>query len=472
MRDLRSQNIVSVRYDRGTLVLDGLADRELHGAFGDEPWQWDERIGAWRCDAVHYAAVREILSRSFGPRADDTVPSPPRMAWPKVDLPKLRPEQREALAAWRAGRMRGQVIMPTGTGKTMVALAAMAAARAATLVVAPVRDLMYQWHRQIEQHLGYDAGIVGDNLYNLQPVTVTTYDSAYIHAAELGSRFGMLIYDEEHHLAGASRREAAIMNTAPCRLGLTATPERADGKHADLAWLVGPEVYRMSIAAARGRTLAEFEVVRVPVALTDPEQAVYDQCTRQVRSFLALRRDAKKGYDWQDLCKESAADPAARSAQKAYRVKQAIEDRATEKLRVLEDLFRLHIGQKTIVFAGSNAMAMEVSRRFLAPTILSHTPKGERRTVLDGFADGSFPVLIANRVLDEGIDVPAAKIAIVLGGQASTRQAKQRLGRILRRQGNAPATLYEVVCENTKEVYRSRQRRASDAYERTRHRRI
>jgi superfamily II DNA or RNA helicase len=139
---------------------------------------------------------------------------------------------------------------------------------------------------------------------------------------------------------------------------------------------------------------------------------------------------------------------------------------------VLEDIFRLHNGRKTIVFAGSNAMAIEVSKRFLAPTILSHTRKRERLGVLQGFADGRFPVIVANRVLDEGVDVPEAKVAVVIGGQGSTRQAKQRLGRVLRRSGNIRATLYEVVCENTKEVMRSRKRRRSDAYERTLHRRV
>jgi superfamily II DNA or RNA helicase len=75
-------------------------------------------------------------------------------------------------------------------------------------------------------------------------------------------------------------------------------------------------------------------------------------------------------------------------------------------------------------------------------------------------------VLVANQVLDEGVDVPVAKVAIVIGGHASTRQAKQRLGRILRRSGEARATLYEIVCEETKDEHRSRRRRRSDAYDR------
>jgi len=353
-----------------------------------------------------------------------------------------------------------------------VALAAMAQAQTATLVVAPIRDLMYQWHRRILKGLGYDAGIVGDNTFNLRPVTVTTYDSACIHMAQIGARFGLLIFDEEHHLPGPTYREAAIMSTAPMRLGLTATPERYDGKQVDLDWLIGSVAYDMPFQEARGGTLADFVVVRIPVHLDDQEQASYDQHSRQVRFFMAERRKDQPGYAWKDLCGESGKDPAARQALKAYRLKQAIEDRAAEKLRILEDLFRLHAGQKTIVFAGSNAMAMDVSRRFLLPTILAHTRKKERQAVLDGFAGEAFPVIVANQVLDEGVDVPEAKVAVVIGGQASTRQAKQRLGRILRKTDSARATLYEVVCQTAGETQRSRQRRRSDAYERTRHHRL
>jgi len=342
----------------------------------------------------------------------------------------------------------------------------------ATLVVAPVRDLMYQWHRRILTTFGYDAGIVGDSLFNIRPITVTTYDSAYIHMDKMGAGFGLLVFDEEHHLPGKCRREAAILSAATMRLGLTATPERSDGLHKDLDWLIGPIVYHMPFAKAKGSTLADFDVVRIPVALTDSEQATYDQCSQAVRHFIASRREEHPRYGWQDLCKESGKDPQARHAQKAYYLKQSIEDRAAEKLRVLEDIFRLHHGQQMLVFAGSNAMAIEVSKRFLLPTILSHTRKRERLAVLEGFAQGLFSVLVANRVLDEGVDVPEAKVAVVIGGQGSTRQAKQRLGRILRRSGRARATLYEVVCVNTKEVERSRKRRRSDAYERTLHRRV
>ena len=463
---------VQLSYDRGTLVLSGLGRPELGALFERELWNWDWRVSAWRCDAINYAAVCDALDEGLGDRWSDGVPRPPRVRWPRVSLPSLRQAQQEALDAWLQARGRGQVVMPTGTGKTEIALAAMRHTSVATLVVAPVRDLMYQWHRRILRGLGCDAGIVGDALHNVRPVTVTTYDSAYIHMGELGARFGLVVFDEEHHLPGPRRREAALMCAAPLRLGLSATPERSDGLHADLERLIGPVVFRQEIPEAKGKTLADYDVVRIPVALSDAEQQRYDRASQQVRAFIAERREQDKRYDWRKLCAESGRDPEARRVQKAYYAKKAIEDRAAEKLRVLEDLFRLHAGERIIVFAGSNAMALDVSRRFLVPTLLSHSRKRERQAVLEGFAEGGFPVLVANQVLDEGVDVPSAKVAVVIGGLASTRQAKQRLGRILRRTGQARATLYEVVCEDTKEVERSRQRRRSDAYQRTSHRRL
>jgi superfamily II DNA or RNA helicase len=152
-------------------------------------------------------------------------------------------------------------------------------------------------------------------------------------------------------------------------------------------------------------------------------------------------------------------------------MKKAIEDRAEEKLRVLEDLFRLHLGEPCIVFAGSNAMAREVSTRFLIPCLLSHSRKGERLDVLQGLESGIYPALVANRVLDEGVDLPAVKVAIVIGGLASSRQAQQRLGRVLRKSGTSRAVLYEVVTADTNEVRRARQRTRSDAFDRIQHRR-
>jgi superfamily II DNA or RNA helicase len=464
-----SKPLPALSFSGGTLVLEGMDRDEVRLAFPSTPWVWDPRVAAWRCDAREYASVVKQFADSARP-VEDRVPGWEPIPWPQVKIHPLRPEQQAAVGAWTAAR-QGIIVMPTGTGKTEVALSIMAQTAVATLVVAPVRDLMYQWHRRILAGLGYDAGIIGDNVFRVRPVSVTTYDSACIHTEQLGNRFGLLVFDECHHLPGPLWRDAARMSAATMRLGLTATPERSDGRHADLSWLIGPVVYDMPLSAARGQSLAEYNVVRIPVHLSPEEQARYDQCSRVVRSYFAAQRKLDPQITWPDLCKQTASTPEARRAMTAYFAKKSIEDRAEEKLRVLEDLFRLHVGEPCLVFAGSNAMARDVSRRFLIPCLLNHCGKRERLEALRGLEDGTYPALVANQVLDEGVDLPEVKAAVVIGGTSSSRQAKQRLGRILRKSGNAQAVLYEIVCADTTEEDRSRRRRQSDAYHGTRHRR-
>lgn len=460
-----------LRFDQGTLTLRGWTREGIESVFADQnPWQWDQRAHLWRCDAWHYAIVkRQIDLRAW--QVEDWATEWPASELGQVNLPSLRTHQQEAVERWTESK-RGVVVMPTGTGKTEVALKLMEQLRVPTLVVSPVRDLMYQWHRRIQQGLGYDSGIVGDMAFDVRPVTVTTYDSAAIHAPKLGNRFEFVIFDECHHLPGEFRRDAARMSLAPFRLGLSATPERSDGRHADLGWLIGPTVYHLPISAVRGTVLADYEVVRIPVHLNPQEQTRYDQLSAEVRQFVYQRKQEDPQFRWSEVCAESALDPASRSAVLAFRQKQAIEDRAVEKLRVLEDLFRLHAGTPMVVFAGSNAMAFEVSRRFLIPCLLSHCGKKERHEILTGLQSGDYPALVANQVLDEGVDLPTIKVAVVIGGTASTKQARQRLGRILRRSGDAKAVLYEVICSETNEAKRSRRRRDNDAYQGTRNRRI
>ncbi|HVW36505.1 MAG TPA: DEAD/DEAH box helicase family protein, partial [Pirellulales bacterium] len=381
-------------FSAGTLLLEHAAAAAVRKTFGDLPWVWDRRTNGWRIDALEYTAVRERADRCRL-AIEDSVPQWHAVAWPKVDLHALRPEQQAAVRAWNQTR-RAAIVMPTGTGKTEVALAIMHQTAVSTLIVAPVRDLMYQWQRRIHQRLGYDAGIIGDSIFSVRPVSVTTYDSACIHMERLGDRFGLVVFDECHHLPGQIRRDAARMSAAPWRLGLTATPERSDGRHVDLATLIGPTAYEMPISAARGATLADYEVVRVPIHLSPEEQARYDSLSREVRSYMTERRKTEPRFSWEDLCGDSGHDPAARRALRAYRAKQSIEDRAEEKLRVLEDLFRLHAGCPIIIFAGSNAMARDVSRRFLIPCLLNHCGKRERAEVLAGLESGLYPALAAN----------------------------------------------------------------------------
>jgi superfamily II DNA or RNA helicase len=479
---------IVLSFEEGTLSLRNMASSIIRKIFPVGIWKWDNRSGFWRADALHYKNVLEQFkqykwgispcSHSYVMEGeskadfdisnerevlDDNVPSWQSVSFSRIDLPDLRPEQKEAASLWWQDK-RGVIVMPTGTGKTEVALYLMHRLQCSTLVVAPVRDLMYQWHRRILAALDFDAGIVGDAQNDVRPITVTTYDSASIHMNKIGNQFSFIIFDECHHLPGRFFREAALMCAAPYRLGLTATPERSDGRHTDLDDLIGPVVYRLSLPQVKGNTLADFDVVRIPVHLSPKEQTRYDDLSRRIQRYMIEKRKEKPDYSWENLLTESGTDQESRAIQKAFYMKQALEDRAEEKFRILEDIFRLHFGSRIIVFTGTNATARAISLRFLIPCLLSHCKKEERGEILSGFTQGKYPAIAANRVLDEGVDVPEAKVAVVLGGLGSTRQAVQRLGRVLRKTGNERAVLYEVVCEDTREETVSRRRRRSEAY--------
>ncbi len=469
-----NQSKLSLNFERGTLLLKTPHQELIKQISQNIPISYDPRVSAWRCDALYYTAIRNTALQA-GWRLEDNVSKWREVKWQQPALPPLREEQQQAVDRWMNTK-RGVIVMPTGTGKTEIALTIMQNLAVCALIVAPVRDLMYQWHRRILQGLGYDAGIIGDNTYLVHPVSVITYDSACIHMEKLGRFFQLIVFDECHHLPGEMRREAALMCAAPFRMGLTATPERSDGRQKDLDWLIGPVVYHLPIAKVKGNTLADYEIIRIPVHLSQEEQDTYNACSKCVRDYMMRKnkQETETGgtFQWQDLMAETGKDPGARAVQKAYYKMQSIQDRAEEKLRVLEDLFRLHLGERILIFTGSNRMAREISCRFLVPCLLNHCQKKERLDILDGFRDGGYPALVANQVLDEGVDIPAAKVAVVVGGSASTRQAKQRLGRILRKSGSKQGILYEVVCEDTGEVQRSRDRRSSDAYQGTHHRRL
>ncbi len=283
-----------LRFEQGTLTLNGWAPAAVEKVFGRSLWSWDMRSQAWRAPAIAYPTIIEALTnKSVG--TANVVEQWQTVNWAHVNLPEMRAEQSQAVDSWMKTR-RGLIIMPTGTGKTEVALRLMADTRCSTLVVAPIRDLMYQWHRRILRALDYDAGIIGDNTFNVKAVSVTTYDSACIHMPQLGNRFKLLIFDECHHLPGMMRSDAARMSIAPWRLGLSATPERTDGRHTLFGELIGPEVFRLGIDEVRGKSLAEYTVVRIPVHLTQDEQDRYEALGREIRQYMQEARELNPTY--------------------------------------------------------------------------------------------------------------------------------------------------------------------------------
>jgi superfamily II DNA or RNA helicase len=354
----------------------------------------------------------------------------------------------------------GVVVLPTGAGKTYLAQLAMQATRRSTLVVVPTLDLMQQWYAHLLAAFpDTSVGLLGGGSHDQTPLLVATYDSAAIYAETLGNRYALLVFDECHHLPSDFTRVIAEYSLAPYRLGLTATPERTDGKHADLVELIGPEVYRTSPAALSGTVLAMHRVVRLKVKLSQHERQRYDELLAMRDRFLqqqGIRLGSLTG--WHLFVQASARSRAGRSAMLAHREARAIAFGTAGKLRALADLLAQHYPARTLIFTEDNATVYRIAQEFLIPAITHQTPVKERHAILSCFRSGAYPVVVASRVLNEGIDVPEASIAIVLSGSGSTREHIQRLGRILRQGEGKLAVLYEVIAEATSEEHTARRR--------------
>ena len=444
----------------GTLELSGAAKQDNV----PKPLAWDARSGVFRAPAVGYAEVVMALRRQQAPY-EDRARAYPELTSGLLVRREPRPFQVEALAAWEKGRGRGVVVLPTGAGKSHVALMAIDARRRAALVVAPTLDLVRQWYDLLRRSFGTEVGVVGGGSHDVRPITVTTYDSACLHMEHLGARFGLVVFDECHHLPGPSYSLAAELSLAPFRLGLTATPERADGLNARLESLIGPTLYRKDIIELSGRYLADYEVERVDVELTEAERSEYEEQRGIYLEFVrsqGIRFDSPQGFG--SFVMRSAQSAAGQRAMRAYRRQRELALASSAKLEYLEHLLSEHRQQRSLVFTQDNATAYAVSRRFLIPVITHQTKIKERSEILERFAKGEYNAVATSKVLNEGVDVPDASVAIVLSGSGSVREHVQRLGRVLRRQGDKRAILYELVSSRTNESGTSERRREHSAY--------
>lgn len=418
--------------------------------------RWDEKLRKYIGLAYKYAEVREYFSGSRI-SIEDKVLDP--LPFPQIhDSVELRDYQAKALELWMKER-RGVIVLPTGAGKTVVALKAIAKLGVATLILVPTIDLMNQWHSQVMTRLGVDAGRLGGGYDSVKGITVSTYDSAYVRAEELGNRFALLIFDEVHHLPSEGYMNVAQMSAAPYRLGLTATPEREDGRHVLLDDLVGPVVFRTSPSQLSGKYLSEFETEKIYVNLTPEEEKRYYALREKFKRFLASRKiRLTSSQDFGKLVRMAYRSREAREALLAWHESTEIAVNSRAKVNKLRELLTLHDQEKTIVFTRNVELAYEISSLFLIPVITYRTPKDEREEILRLFREGKYRVVVTSNVLDEGIDVPDASLAIVLGGYGSRRQLVQRLGRILRKKDGKRAKFIEIVAKGTVDYSLSRRR--------------
>jgi len=459
-----SEMPVHLSYDRGTVLVgggpEGFDYSTLPGVL------FDPRTSTYRAQGRHYRSIVErLLSQKLAytdsARGWDNAPT----QWKMNAEREPRDYQIDARDTWIKTGRRGVVVLPTGTGKTFVAFLCIEKIGRPTLVVTPTIDLMNQWYSELSKVFGIEVGLVGGGYHEFKPLTVTTYDSAFQRLEQWANRFGLLVFDECHHLPGPSYSEAAIAGLAPFRLGLTATPERADLGEDRYPELIGPIVYRLDINDLAGEFLADYVAQRVYVDLSPEEEELYRTSREEYRQFVNDNRISLGGPNgWQKFIFEASRTPQGRAALRAHRLAKRIEQGASGKFKELERILERHPRERAILFTADNATVYRIARQYLVPAITHQTKAKERKQILERIHSGEYTVVVTSQVLNEGVDVPAAGVGVVLSGTGSTRENVQRLGRLLRKHGDKQAVLYELVARGTAEEFVSERRRQHRAF--------
>lgn len=301
-------------------------------------------------------------------------------------------------------------------------------------------------------------GVFAGGERRVAPLVVATCASARRHMEWLGDRFDLLVVDEVHH-SGGGGDELLEMSTAPVRLGLTATPAEDPTRDRRLDDLVGPEVYRATIEELAGTFLAPLALMRITVDLDRPERLAYDREVAAYRPCVRASFEAAPGASWPDFVSFASRSEEGRRALAAWRRSRELLHLPAARRAVLSSLLTRHVQSRVLVFTPDNETAYAVARAELIQPITCEIGPAERRRALDAFARGELRALVSARVLDEGVDVPAADVAVILGGQGGNRQYVQRVGRVLRPAEGKKALVYEVVVRGTFEERKVETRR-------------
>lgn len=453
-----------VEFDRGTLILrappQALIDSQT-------ALKWDDRTRVHRAPAWLYREVVLFLHRAQLPYEDRARAFDPH-AFTLQETITPRSYQAEALQAWADHGSRGVVTLPTGAGKTVLAVLAIARTKRPTLVHVPTLDLMHQWYEVLKKFFGAPIGLLGGGYSDLQPLTVATYDSALLHVQSKGNRFGLLVFDECHHLPGEQTQYVALASVAPYRLGLTATPERSDGREDVLYEIVGPLCYQADIRTLEGNTLAPYQVCTLEVDMGTAERDSYEEARGQYIAFVRREGiDFSRPNGWQSFIFKASRSAEGRAAFQAYLKQKKLSQAHEAKEQLIWDLLCRHKGGRILIFTQDNETAYRIGRKYLLPVLTHHTKVKEREAFLNGFRSGRYSILVTSKVLNEGVDVPEANVAIIVSGSGSVREHVQRLGRILRAQPGKQAVLYELVSRGTGETFVNQRRRQHSAYEKS-----
>ena len=449
-----SSKQVTLKYQKGTIVIKGLESLPYATI--------DSRTNSLISYGINYKKITEYLKAKNVDYEDFVLNLLPLGKLPKIKV-KLRDYQKEAIESWSQEKM-GSIVLPTGAGKTIIGLKIIEMINSPTLIVVPTLDLIKQWTQILSKSFNIEIGNIGGGTENIQGITVSTYDSAYIKAKSIGNKFLLIVFDEVHHLPAPSYRLIAETFIAPFRLGLTATLEREDHLDTDFPFLIGKTTFRITAnELAKNNYLANYVIERKQTFLSEEEyqkykenMAVYYTCLRKI----GLKMNSYNSF--KRLIMISSRNNLARRALVARNKAIDIALNSRSKMEEIRKILSENKNIKTIIFTQHNKLVYDISNAFLIPFITYKSSKEEREDVLGGFKDGRYKAIVTSKVLDEGIDVPDAQLGILVSGTGSSREFVQRLGRLLRpKNDNQQARLIEIVSSGTSETLTSKRRQRS-----------
>ena len=336
---------------------------------------------------------------------------------------KIRPYQELAAEGfWHGGS--GVVVLPCGAGKTIVGAAAMAHAKATTLILVTNTVAARQWREELLKRTTLNDDEIGEYSgakKEIRPVTIATYqvmtkkkNGVYAHLDLFDSYdWGLIIYDEVHLLPAPIFRFTADIQSRR-RLGLTATLVREDGMEGEVFSLIGPKRFDVPWKEIETQGyIAPAECIEVRVNLTESERLSY--ATAEVENRYRYCATTRTKRD------------------------------------VVEALVKKHQGEQILVIGQYIDQLDELSEVLGVPVIKGETPVKEREILFNQFRSGEVTTLVVSKVANFSIDLPDATIAIQVSGAFGSRQEEaQRLGRILRPKSDGrSATFYSVVSRDT-----------------------
>ena len=405
-----------------------------------------------------YDVISELEHYGFKIIDKDDVLSPKKLPRQIKFTGELRNYQKAALDKWTENRKKGIIALPTGSGKTIIAIAAIALVGVYSLIVVFTKDQLMQWIDRIMEFMNANelVGAYYGDEKSLRPITVTTYQTAFKKINIFSTKFDFLVVDEAHHLPADKFRAIAMGSSAIYRMGLSATVAREDGKHEEIFPLMGGVVYskRASELVQEGY-LAPFVVRTVYAQLTPMEKKTYDVLRKEYRRhslgrrFEEVLRLAQKG--------DPHAIQAVRINAKIKNILAMSEGKMKTIERIVND--ELRKGSKILVFTQYKTQAEKIAERLNALLLHGDLDTKTRKAVLNKFKTMDSGVLVVTTLGDEGLDIPDVNVGILASGTSSSRQFIQRLGRLVRPKSGKNAVLYDIVLKGTSEEYQARKRR-------------